>query len=199
MEFKLIGAAAAKYVLPEVKIENSVAGAWIPAIASPDTITLSNIYKYTGCKLCLDGIGSSKFEDEIENFLINNNIETKRNSRKVISPKELDIFISEYKIAIEFNGLYWHSEISGGKDKNYHLNKTEECKKRNIQLIHIFEDEYDNKKNIIEHKLKHILNISKAPRIYARKCTIKEIDASTKNKFLNEVNNSKSFQNTNWK
>jgi len=81
----------------------------------------------------------STYEIEIKNFLKSKNIEYEINDRKILKGKEIDIYIPEYNLAIEFNGLYWHSEIY--KDKNYHLNKTEECLKNNIQLIHIFEDE----------------------------------------------------------
>jgi len=58
--------------------------------------------------------------------------------------KEVGIYLPEYKIGIEFNGLYWHSELY--KEKNYHLNKTEECEKQGVELIHIFEDERIYKK-----------------------------------------------------
>jgi hypothetical protein len=47
------------------------------------------------------------------------------------------------------------------KDKNYHLNKTNLCNEKNIRLIHIFEDEWYNKKEIVKSKLTHILNKNK--------------------------------------
>ena len=62
---------------------------------------------------------SSSPEKDIINFLNISNI--KNNIRSIISPYELDIYLPEYKLAIEYNGLYWHSK----KSKNYHLNKTE--------------------------------------------------------------------------
>ncbi len=105
------------------------------------------------------------------------------NDRTILKPKELDIYIPSKKIAIEFNGLYWHSEEKI-LDKNYHLNKTLECEKQGIQLIHIFEDEWLFKKDIVKSRLKQILNKSNSKRIHARKCLIKEIKPITKNKFL---------------
>lgn len=106
-------------------------------------------------------------------------IQNPKNGRSL----ELDIYIPSKKIAIEFNGLYWHSEVI--VDKNYHLMKTTECKKKGIQLIHIFEDEWNNKKEIVKRMLKHKLGLSKK-KIYARKCIIKEIEPKVKNEFLNE-------------
>ena len=61
------------------------------------------------------------------------------NTRDILSGKELDMYLPDKKLAIEFDGLYWHNELN--KDKDYHLEKTEACEKQGIQLIHIFEDE----------------------------------------------------------
>jgi len=106
------------------------------------------------------------------------------NSKKIIPPYELDIYIPEKNFAIEYNGLYWHSEQQG-KDKDYHLKKLEMCLKKGIQLIQLFEDEWIFKKEIVEKRIKQLLNINDAPRIHARQCDIKIIDNNTKNDFLN--------------
>ena len=142
------------------------------------------------------------------NILIpnNSNIENKINKifnfifkekdRSVIKPFELDLFSKNHKIAIEYDGLLWHSfgkstyprfnnynEI----DKNYHLRKTELCETQGIQLLHIFEDEWLNetKRKIWISVIKSKLGIIK-DKIYARKCIIKEIDTKIAKKFLNE-------------
>lgn len=106
------------------------------------------------------------------------------NSRNIISPFELDIYLPNNNVAIEYNGLYWHSE-SMGKYNDYHLNKWNKCREKNIHLIQIFSDEWLNKEDIVKSR---ILNILKQTpnKIYARKCEIKEIiDIKIKNQFLN--------------
>jgi hypothetical protein len=80
-------------------------------------------------------------------------------------------------------GDYWHSEKY--KPSEYHLNKTLECEKIGYKLIHIFEYEWLNKQDIIKNKLNFYLNSYKEC-IYARKCMVKEISVSDKNKFLNK-------------
>ena len=105
------------------------------------------------------------------------------NDRKILNGKELDIYIPSKNLAIEFDGLFYHNEVSKGK--NYHLNKTEECEKQNIQLIHIFEDEWINKQEIVKDRLKSLLGVFDK-KVYARKCEIREIDRKTCNNFLNE-------------
>jgi hypothetical protein len=134
-----------------------------------------------GCQKC--GFKYNYNEIMISDFIKSLNIKTINNSRKIISPLELDIFIPSHNVAIEYNGLYWHSEIN--KPSNYHLNKTEMCEKQGIQLIHIFEDEWLYKQDIVKSRLKNILGLT-PNKIYARKCVIKEIDIETSKKFLNE-------------
>lgn len=99
---------------------------------------------------------------------------------------ELDIYIPGKNIAIEHNGLYWHSEEILEDPEHYHIIKLNECNKKGIQLIQIFEDEWNNKKEILISMLKHKLGEDNSKKIYGRKCEIKEIDFSTKNKFLDE-------------
>ncbi len=126
----------------------------------------------------------SSYEIEIETWLTLNNIQFERNTRKIISPLELDFYLPEYNMAIEFNGLYWHSE-SIKNDKNYHFNKTEKCNKQNIRLIHIFEDEWLQHKQVCLDLLSRFLNINQQ-KIFGRKCKISEIDTNLCKQFLNE-------------
>lgn len=142
-----------------------------------------NFYLKEQCPKCYPAY--SKEEIKIYEVLkgLNNTIQSNR--RLIIKPFELDYYIEDKNIAIEYNGLYWHSEINGKKDKFYHLFKTELCEQKNIRLIQIFEDEWlKNQKNVI-NRIKNILGLIKRS-IYARKCEIKEIDSNLKNRFLDK-------------
>lgn len=107
-----------------------------------------------------------------------------KNSRLVISPLELDFYLPDYNLAIEFDGIYWHGE-QWNKDKFYHLNKTKLCNEKDIQLIHIFENEWENKKEIVKSILRSKLNKSEK-LCGARQCIIREIDSKIKNSFLEQ-------------
>lgn len=122
-------------------------------------------------------------EYEIINFLQKHNI-TVNSNRKILNGKEIDIFIPEKNIGIEYNGVLWHSE-KFGKYKNYHLDKTIECERQGVRLIQIFEDEYNLHKEIVLSKICHILGINNKPKIYANKITIKEISLMESSSFLN--------------
>ena len=143
--------------------------------------------KGTRCPYCNAEKTISNTEKEIAFFIkeiVKNKIIT--SDRSILTNnQELDIYIPDLKIAIEFDGLYWHSDIF--KNKYYHLNKTNQCEEKGIRLIHIFEDEWLNNQNLVKEKLKYILNSSNnLPRIYARNCIIKKVDDEKKNKFLNK-------------
>lgn len=88
----------------------------------------------------------SGFEIEVEQYLKELNIEYIINDTKILKGKEIDFFLPKYNLAIECNGLYWHSDIQ--KDRDYHHNKSIDCKNKGIELIHIWEDDwiYDNQK-----------------------------------------------------
>ena len=130
----------------------------------------------------------SKPENEIAEFCASILGEEKiiRRDRSVLKNRELDIYIPSKQMAIEYNGLIWHSD-KFGKDKHYHLSKTEECKKLGIKLIQIFEDEYVNHKEIVLNKIVHIIGEQKKlPKIMARKCEIKEIKRDISKEFLDK-------------
>ena len=146
----------------------------------------NNEWEQTSLKVACDICSKVRSVEELElkTFLKNNNIEFLDNKRTIIPNTELDIYIPSLNIAIEYNGLYYHSEISGDKDKKYHLNKTKMCEEKNIRLIQIFSDEWKLKRELIENKLLHILNKSNATKIHARKCIIKEVSPREKSDFL---------------
>jgi len=149
--------------------------------------------KYTnlcqGCNKCPSCFpvtsGKSNEEKEVLEFIKTLDLDSEilENTREIINPKELDIYIPKLSLAIEYDGLYWHSEEMI-LDPKSHLNKTLDCEKQNIKLIHIFSDEWNLKQDIVKSKLKQILHRSNATKIHARECVIREIKPSIKDEFL---------------
>lgn len=123
---------------------------------------------------------------EIESFIksiYNGNVI--ENTREIISPQELDIYLPDIGLAIEVDGVFWHSE-ERGKHRWYHCEKTDRCEQQGIHLLHIYDTEWNDpaKRNIIESKLKHLLQQSQ--RIFARKCKIKPVSAQEASEFLDQ-------------
>ena len=120
--------------------------------------------------------GTSNMEKELAEYVksLVGDAEVITNTKSVIAPYELDVYLPKYNLAIEFNGLYYHSAGTKSEEKpDRHLIKTEMCNNLGIQLLHIFENEWvckpDIWKSVIRSKLK--LNT----RIYARNTVVKSV------------------------
>ena len=128
---------------------------------------------------------NSKYEAELHAWLKSiYDGEIHVNTRKIITPLELDFYIPDKKLAIEFNGNWCHS-INFGIDKNYHLNKTLLCQEKGLHLIHIFEYEWNLKKDICKSIISSALGIYEN-KIYARECEVKEVSSKEAREFLEE-------------
>jgi very-short-patch-repair endonuclease len=125
----------------------------------------------------------SSYERLISQFLEQNNIEYRTNCRKLIAPNEIDFVIDSHRIAIEVNGLRWHSEMFGKRGRRYHLEKTMRCDEMGYRLIHIFNDEIDNYTDTVFSILRSALGIKKSV-LYARQCTVMELTYTDVKDFL---------------
>lgn len=108
------------------------------------------------------------------------------NDRTILDGKELDILIPQKNIAIEHNGLYWHSYGKYDKENpTYHINKKEKCLEKGINLIFITDYEWKNKCDIVKSIIKSKLGLNK--KIYARKCKIAEVSTPDAKAFFNKT------------
>lgn len=126
-------------------------------------------------------------ESEIKEYINSIGIDCLLNDRSAIRPLELDVFIPSRNLAIEYNGIYWHSSGSKEHDsymKSKHITKTELCEAQGIHLLHIFENEWLFKKDIWKSVIAHKLGKSK--KVYARNCVIKDISNKDANDFCEE-------------
>lgn len=136
------------------------------------------------CPYCSNN-GSSKAESEILEWIKQWYPEA-HSTRKIITPKELDVYIPSLNLAIEYCGLYWHNEDSPDpKTRNYHRDKMLKCNEKNIRLITIFEDEWIERNTQVKNFLKSVIGICDT-KIFARKCQIKEVDKKTASNFLEQ-------------
>lgn len=141
---------------------------------------------HSRCKKCYPNTSSFEEKEIAEYIRTIYDGELVENSKNIIHPYELDIYIPSKKIAFEFDGLYWHSsQVLGlkGKASDYHLKKTEICESNGIRLIHIFEDEWRYKKEIVKRMICDILQSGLhgiLPKLYE----IKEIDQKTCKDFI---------------
>jgi len=139
----------------------------------------------TACTTCADiKRCRSKTEQEIANYIQQLGVSIKQNDRSLITPQELDIVCFDQNIAIEYCGLYWHSDLNG-KDKKYHITKQQRCEAVNFRLVTIFEDEWINKSDIVKSRLRNIFR-GNTTKYMARKLNLKKISNKVANKFCNQ-------------
>ena len=120
-------------------------------------ISKKELKQFRLCNNCMQQFSTSKYEDDIADYISTfYSGELVRNFRDTISPYELDLYYPEKKIAVEFNGDYWHSEDF--KSKDYHYNKFKKCFESNIILVNIFESSWNSKKEDILSYLKDLFN-----------------------------------------
>jgi len=121
---------------------------------------------------------------ELYDWLISIGAKVSYNDRSVIFPLELDIVDKDKKVAVEFNGSFWHSEafLDRAKAKNCHIHKMRECEAVGYRLVHIFEHTYLHHKDQVKNYLRSVFGLNEI-KIGARKCIITHDNS---NWFLNK-------------
>lgn len=118
------------------------------------------VYDTEICTVCNPLNIGSGYENQLQTFISDNyKGEILLNNRKIIKPYEIDIYLPELNLAIEFNGSYWHSSIY--KDKYYHLNKSNECCDKNIKLYQIYEQEWIENRDYVESNILYLIGHNK--------------------------------------
>lgn len=146
----------------------------------------SSMYRGSGCPNCDNIPSRSKGELEMYQFIkeyypnAKNNIRFRNDDGNVL---ELDIYIEELNLGIEFDGLYWHSDKVKGADSMHQ--KQIFFEKFGIRVVHIFEDEWENKKENVKKYLRHLIRKDENEKISARKCKFSTILKETAIEFLN--------------
>ncbi len=173
-EYKSIhGEYPDRYKLSEItKIHKTLLNKWLYNVPEYQTLYRS-------------GNNISKAQIEIKEFIESLGFSVSISDRTLIAPYELDLVIENKKLAIEYCGVWCHSEYYGNKDKKYHITKTTLCEEKGYNLLHIYDTEWNDNvgREIWKSIIKHKLGITET-RIYARKCYLKIIDSNSSNMFL---------------
>ena len=118
-------------------------------------------------------------EKEVADFVKTLDPDIIENTKKIIAPLELNMYSEKYRVAIEYNGVYWHSQ----KPKDYHLMKTKQCIENHIHLIQITDIEWLTHRDICKSIIRSAFGVY-STKIYARQCDVREVDSKTASDFL---------------
>ena len=158
-------------------------GKTIGEIASNIGVSASNLGKiFHSLNIAIIYHSASELERRLDDYYKLYPLTVICNDRQIISPKEIDLYFPDKKLAIEINGCYYHSE-KFNKFKQYHLSKTDACLNNEIELLQFWDFElntkWDQVINLINSK------IGLCDRTYARKTVIKTLSFTEKKKFIN--------------
>ena len=97
--------------------------------------------------------------------------------RTLIKPRELDIYMPEKALAIEYSGMYWHSHFdaeSESQNKRKHFTKYQECAAQGIRLLTIYESEWQERPHALRRLLRNAIGKSRG-KLMARKCDLRKV------------------------
>lgn len=132
----------------------------------------------SGCPECSDSNTSNQETILMAAFAKYNPIREK----ETLCGKELDLHFKDHKVAVEVNGIYWHSDIK--KPEKYHIDKTLRCAEAGIKLLHFTETEVNRKLPIVSSIVLNALGVSN--KIHARVCDLRQVTFSDYDKFFQE-------------
>lgn len=124
----------------------------------------------------------SKGQLEVYGFVASLSPDAVLSDRSLISPKEIDILVPSARLAIEYNGLYWHS-VANIPDKNYHEAKRKAIEAAGHKFFMIFEDEWRERRSVVEGMLRHRLRVP-GEILDARKLQVEKLDSKTAESFF---------------
>lgn len=148
----------------------------------------NHISNRNGCPKCANDGTPSRGQNEVLEFIqeiYSGKIEENVSIFKDDS-KHIDIYIPDKKIGIEFDGVYWHSENErnpSGKGRDYHLSKTLMSEEVGVQLLHIFETEWSQQRDVVKSIIQSKLAPENNARIFGRKCEIRVVTTTDARKF----------------
>ncbi len=134
-----------------------------------------------GCQKCANVL--SKGEDDVCTFLENLGLVVNRRNRSILGSHELDAYVPEAKLAVEFCGNYYHSDIVRDLGKNRHYDKYKKCSDLGIHLVTLYENEWSEKPDIIKDVLKMLAGKHDS-RQYARKLALREVPIKDARQFF---------------
>lgn len=114
-------------------------------------------------------------EDALAAFLSIFTTVEQRN-RILIAPKEVDIYLPEHNLAVEYCGMYWHSHGDRDderKNKMRHAEKHRLCAEKGVRLLTIYETEWLERPQTVKRLLRNAIGRSRG-KLMARKCELRK-------------------------
>ena len=144
----------------------------------------ADINNSSSCPECAKKISRSRGEVELADYVSTLASEVKFSDRTLLDGQEVDIYLPDHKIAIEYNGLYWHSDKH--QDKYYHAKKHQLALDKDVQLIQIWEDDWAANKELVKNLVAYKISSQQGVKLHARALKIDLVAYQQSADFLDE-------------
>ncbi len=143
---------------------------------------LSLVYpgNYSACSTCMKRDRYSMEHRRLVEWLLRHGIKVEVNKRDLISPKEVDIYLPEYNMAIEVDGVYWH------RNEDERINRPirrQMLDDKGIRLLRFWDYEIRSRSVSVLSYLSSTLGLIDT-RIGARACDIRTVSTEESSAFL---------------
>jgi G:T-mismatch repair DNA endonuclease (very short patch repair protein) len=130
-----------------------------------------------GCRYCWYEATTSQGEQEVAAWIKSLGFQLARNRRDLLPlPMEIDIYLPEHKVGIEFNGCYWHSD-KYQKNTRQHEFKHRQARKAGVRLITVWDYDWRHRQEVVQQHLRHALGLTEGIRYGARTCNVVTLSA----------------------
>jgi hypothetical protein len=158
----------------DVKVKSNKRVWWICEKKHEWEVSVSDRSQYeTGCPICSGSLPWSKAEKQVYAYIVATfpELEVHENYRaKQLGQFELDIYVEDVRLGVEFNGEYWHDESRDPRIKDRHDRKQAICETLGVRLVVVWENDWKTRQNDVEEQISEIVAGGEIPRwmTYAR-------------------------------
>lgn len=149
------------------------------------TQLLHNHLRGVGCKQCTKSSGEASLDAFVRQTL-GKEITVEANTKRVIAPLEVDVFVPSLRVAFEYCGSYWHREDRLGP--TYHADKRRKCEEVGVKLITIFDADWldPERRRQAQNRIRNVLHAGGVKRVHGRKTEVREISSRLAAQFIRE-------------
>jgi hypothetical protein len=145
-----------------------------------------HVFYGNGCPKCSFEIETSRPQLQIFEWIKSLGFDAVLNDRSLLDGLELDILIPARNLAIEYHGGFWHSFARNEQpyEKMRHYNKCNIAANKGVQLLQIFDAEWNEQQHLLKSMIMHRLGLSHT--VYARKCNVIDISKADYHSFCDQ-------------
>ena len=138
--------------------------------------------RQSGCPRCANERTASRSEDALADWIADLGFQVRRNDRQALDGPEIDIYLPDQRLGIEYNGAYWHRE-EVLRHPRHHEYKAIAAERAGIRLITVWDFDWRHREAVVRRLICHALGISAAPKLHARVCALHQVDDQAANAF----------------